>query len=136
MRRWKAVVAVAVIIGLSLVLLPGCQKKKPKGNAFFALFGTAALIAIPNFFALRSKAYDASAQSAGYNAQIAEELYFQNAGGDIDGRYTASLEDLLVWDKNLSDDPAVTFVFGACNASGYTFTTSHAQGHQEFVFTD
>ena len=135
MRRWKAVVAVAVIIALSLVLLPGCQKKKPKGNAFFALFGTVALIAIPNFIALRSKAYDASAQAAGYNAKIAEEVYFQNAG-DIDGRYTASFKDLLEWDKNLTDDPSVTFVFGDCNASGYTFTTSHAQGKQEFVFTD
>jgi hypothetical protein len=56
------------------------------------LFGTAALIAIPIFFALRSKAMTPRA-NPGYNAQIAEELYFQNAGGGHRRRYTASLED-------------------------------------------
>lgn len=136
MHRWKALVAVVVIIALSIVLLPGCQKEKPKGNALVTLVGVGALIAIPNFIALRAKAYDASAQSAGRNAKIAEEVYYQNSFGDNGGSYLASLKDLLEWDKNLTDDPEVTFIFGGCDTSGYTFTTSHAKGRQPFNYTD
>jgi type IV pilus assembly protein PilA len=86
-----------------------------------------ALIAIPNFTNVRAKAYDASAQSAGYNAKIAMEAYYQNAGGDKTGSYATNLADLLTWDKNLTDDKLVTFWFGTTGRkSGYTFTTKHA----------
>jgi len=101
-----------------------------------AIIGILALIAIPNFVQLRAKAYNSSAQSAGYNAKISEEVYYQNSGGDNGGGYASTLVDLLSWDKNLTDDPKVTFAFGTCNASGYTFTTSHKQGDTTYLFTD
>jgi len=101
-----------------------------------AIIGILALIAIPNFVQLRAKAYNSSAQSAGYNARIAEEVYFQNSGGDNGGKYASTLAGLLAWDKNLTDDPSVTFNFGTCGASGYTFTTTHAKGDTNYVITD
>jgi len=78
--------------------------------------------------------YNNRARMVGWDVELAEELYFQNAGGDIDGRYSASLEDLLIWNKNLTDDPGITFIFGPCNASGYTFTTSHIKGDKPFKY--
>jgi len=105
-----------------------------------AIIGILALIAIPNFIQLRSRAYNASAQSSGRNAKTAQEVYFQNSGGDNGGGYASTLTDLLRWDKNLSDDTDVTFSFGTCNTSGYTFTTSHSRGtageEGEYLFTD
>ena len=95
-----------------------------------------ALIAIPNFVALRSKAYDASAQSAGRNAKLAEEVYYNDHGGDISGGYTSNLRDLLVYDRNLSDDLSVTFSFVKCDTSGYTFTTKHDSGKTIYTWTD
>jgi len=96
-----------------------------------------ALAMLPNV-QLKAKAYNASARSAGYNAKIAQELYYQNGGGDEGGIYPDNLEKLLYWDKNLTDDPCVTFVFGTCNNSGYTYTTHHACDNEDRVnvFTD
>jgi prepilin-type N-terminal cleavage/methylation domain-containing protein len=94
-----------------------------------------ALIAIPNFTNVRDRAYDASAQSSGYNAKIAQEAYYQNAGGDKTGSYATALADLLIWDKNLTDDKLVTFYFGTTGRrSGYTFTTRHANSTTEPIF--
>ena len=101
-----------------------------------AIIGILALIAIPNFVQLRAKAYNASAVSAGYNAKIAQELYYQEAGGDNGGSYSSSLSDLLAWDPNLTDDDLVTFTFGSCNTSGYTYTTTHQKGDKTHYVTD
>ncbi len=80
---------------------------------------------------------NSSAQSAGYNAKICQELEYQNTNIDsTGGRYADNLETLLAWDKLLTDDPMVTFTFGACNSSGYTFSTTHAQGDRSFDFID
>ncbi|MDP8222797.1 MAG: DUF4190 domain-containing protein [Candidatus Lernaella stagnicola] len=98
--------------------------------------GLLALIAIPNFVQLRGKAYNASAQSAGYNAKIVQELYYQNSGDVNNATYADNLGDLLAWDKNLTDDPGVTFDFGVCTSSGYTFTVRHAKGDRTYDFTD
>ena len=104
---------------------------------FIAIIGILALIAIPNFVSLRAKAYNASASSAGYNAKIAQELYFQNSmTGRQDGTYADNLAALLKWDKLLTDDPNVTFTFGDCNSEGYTYTTTHANGDNSMEFTD
>jgi len=101
------------------------------------IIGIMAAISIPNFVSLRAKAYDASAHNAGFNARIAQELEFQNTNTPPgSGRYVDNLEALLVWNKNLTDDPQVTFTFGSCNAEGYTFNTTHAQGGQSFEFVD
>ena len=94
-----------------------------------SIIGVLALIAIPNFSALRSRSYDASAQSASYNGKIAEEMNYQNTGGSAGGSYATTLVSLTPWDKNLNKDPNVTFIFGSANlASGYTFTTHHSLG--------
>ena len=73
------------------------------------------------------------AQTAGRNARIAEEVYFQNSGGDNGGSYAGNLKSLLIWDKHLNEDGSVTFLFGHCNASGYTFTTRHPQESKAFI---
>ena len=107
------------------------------GLFFIMIVGILALIAIPNFVSLRAKAYNNSAVSAGYNAKIAQELYYQESGGDFGGgRYTCSLDELLKWDPNLTDDTLVTFIFSECNQSGYTYTTTHAKGDMTHLVTD
>ncbi len=69
------------------------------------------------------------ARTAGVNGKIAEELHYQNFM-----TYADNLTDLLVWDRNLTDDPAVTFQFGNCSESGYTFRTRHDRGSIWFYF--
>jgi len=108
------------------------------GVFFFAVIflGIIAAIAIPNFTSLRAKAYDASAQSAGRHAKLAEEVFYNGQGSGL-GRYTDRLDDLLAIDKDLTEDPNVTFMFGPCDADGYIFITIHAQGSgREFEFTN
>ncbi len=80
--------------------------------------------------------YNSSAYSAGRNARLAEELYYQNSGGGNGGCYCDNLAGLLVWDRNLTDDPEVTFVFGPCNSSGYTFMTRHHRGDEVHLMHD
>jgi len=77
-----------------------------------------------------------SAESVGRNARIAEELHYENTGGANGGYYTDDLDDLLAFDRNLTDDPNVTFLFGEANCSGYTFNTSHVNGNITFHMTD
>jgi len=102
-----------------------------------AIIGILALIAIPNFISLRARAYNASSKSAGRNAKLSQEVWFNEAGGDVSGGYTTELSDLLSFDKNLTDDTDVTFLFGTCNVSGYTFTTSHNNSSATtYEFTD
>jgi prepilin-type N-terminal cleavage/methylation domain-containing protein len=94
-----------------------------------SIIGILALIAIPNFAALRQRAYDASAQSASYNCKIAQEMFFQNSGGVANGSYATSLVQLTTWDTNLNKDASVTFLFNTSGyTSGYTFTTHHNTG--------
>jgi hypothetical protein len=104
-------------------------------TALFAITATA-IIVLLNFMSFKPKAYDASAQWAGYKARIAEEVYYRKSGGDVSGTYTSRLEDLLQRDKNLTDDPEVTFSFGAADSRGYTFTTRHKKGKVTYTWTD
>jgi len=78
--------------------------------------------------------YDADARSAGRAAGLAEELFYQSQASEP--QYTDRLSELLKWDEHLTDDPEVTFVFGSCEGSGFTFTTSHAKGNKKQVFTN
>ena len=101
-----------------------------------AIIGILALIAIPNFINLRQKAYDASAKSAGRNAKLAEEVYFNDREASI-GSYTTVMADLLTVDKNLTDDANVTFVISSADSSGFTLYTEHASGTgTQFTYTD
>lgn len=101
-----------------------------------AIIGILALIAIPNFVQLRVRAYNASAQSSGYNAKVAQELYYQNTHSGAGGTYASSLASLLELDKNLTDDAYVTFSFTNATTSGYTFSTRHNSGDTWFSFND
>jgi type IV pilus assembly protein PilA len=98
-----------------------------------AIIGILALIAIPNFISLRAKAYNASAQSAGRNSKLSEEVYYNDHGGDVSGGYTNSLTELLAYDHNLTDDSNVTFIFGTTTRSQYHITTSHKSGDRQFI---
>ena len=101
-----------------------------------AIIGILALIAVPNFINLYKKTYDTSAKSAGRNAQTALEIYY-NHQTDVMGEYPNELGPLLEIDRNLTDDPGVTFLFVYASSSGYTLHTSHAQGTgMVFVFHD
>lgn len=82
---------------------------------------------LPNFISFRGQAYDNSAQSAGRNAKLAEEVWYNEQGGPFPS-YTDQLSDLLTVDHNLNDDPNVTFAFGVCNSSGFILWTEHALG--------
>ncbi len=127
----------ALVALVFLAAAGGCQKGKPvadKSAREAKPAGPDKPTVPPGIETLdRRNAYDRSAQSVGRNIKLAQEVYFN----DGHGRYTDQLKDLLIWDKNLTNDPAVTFIFGSCDASGYTFTTLHAKGTgKTFVFTD
>lgn len=103
------------------------------------IIGILALIAIPNFKGLRRRAHDVSAQSAGRQAKLAEEMYYNDHLDDYGGRYTSRLEDLLIYDRNIADDKGVTFIFGTTQLdTAFLFTTSHKDGSsgKTFIFTD
>ena len=99
-----------------------------------AIISILAMIAIPNFINLRQKAYNASAQSSGRNAKLAEEVYYQTNDADAGGGYTNSLATLLGVNRNLTDDPSVTFTFIGVGKSGYTFSTAHNKGNTTYTW--
>lgn len=104
---------------------------------FVGLMGAISLTAIPILLELRMKAYDASAKSAGLNAKVAQEIWYNEQGGEERGTYTHNLSDLLTVDNTLEQDEFVTFRFGTCNSKGYTFWTEHAKGSgMVFTYTD
>jgi prepilin-type N-terminal cleavage/methylation domain-containing protein len=100
-----------------------------------SIIGILALIAIPNFQALRAKAYDAGATSSGRVAKLAEELYYQ-AHHDDGFTYTSHLAHLMEIDRNLNGEVGVTFLWSYAGISNFTFTTSHVRGTRTFVYTD
>ena len=99
------------------------------------IIGILALIAIPNFQSLRQKAYDASAETGGRSARLAEEIYYQEHQ-DLNFKYTSLIAHLLAHEKNITDDRAVTFIFSFAGDTNYTFTSTHAKGKKTFVFND
>jgi Tfp pilus assembly protein PilE len=107
------------------------------GNCTIIIFlGILAAIAIPSFIKFKDRDYDGSARAAGRNAKLAEEVLYYGVDEGEAPSYTDELSILLSIDKNLTDDTGVTFVFGACNASGFILTTQHAKGGQTFQYTD
>lgn len=119
MRRWKKVI-LAVLASVALII---------------------AGLVINAVLFIRPKYYDRLALSNGLHAKMAQEVYYQNTGGENGGHYTTSWKALFPEDLRTGlEDPGVTFIFGECNSSGYTFTTSHAMGNKgpkgKFVFTN
>lgn len=73
-----------------------------------------------------------SAKSAGRNAQMAQRHYY-----NLNGRYASSLSELLTVDKNIADDPSVTFRFMHASENGYTFQAMTTQAVETpLTFTD
>jgi prepilin-type N-terminal cleavage/methylation domain-containing protein len=101
-----------------------------------AIIGALAMIAIPNYQGFRANAYNVTAQSAGTHAKMAQEMRYQITGGDVDGHYATDMEELLQYDRNLSENTDVTFIFGNVISTGFTFYTSHRMGTSMFTFTD
>ena len=56
--------------------------------------------------------------------------------GSYPGEYIDDVEDSANNVKRLADEPGVTFVFGTCNGSGYTFTTRYSNSATTYLFTD
>ncbi|MCZ7582563.1 MAG: hypothetical protein M5R36_04095 [Deltaproteobacteria bacterium] len=90
------------------------------------------IVTIPNCLQINPKRTDSNAHSAGHNAQMAEEIHFETNGNR---GYANSLRELMKFDKNLTEDLLVTFVFGNVNAAGYTFTTTHERGSEAYTWT-
>ncbi len=66
------------------------------------------------------------------NAATPVEKKAQDDGENVE------LSDLLTYDRGLSDDPEITFVFVTVDASGHTYTTQHSSTGQSttFYYTD
>jgi len=102
------------------------------------IIGILALIAIPNFKNIRRRAHDVSAQSAGRQTKLAEEMYYNDHLEDYGGRYSSNMGDLQVYDRNINDDAGVTFTWAVANDTVFTFTTTHKDGSagKTYIFHD
>lgn len=96
-----------------------------------SIIGILAIIAIPNWKNTRYKAFDASAVSAGKQFQITQGIY-----NSQNNTYATTLEQLLEIDKNLIDDPGVTFLWIESSTSGYTVNVKHIAGKRWTTYTD
>ena len=79
----------------------------------------------------RARMYNSSALSAGRSTKLAEGIYYQEHES-----YTSAVADLLVHDRNLTDDRGVTFIWSYVGQSNFTFTTTHMRGKKTFVYTE
>ena len=86
-----------------------------------SIISVLAMISVPNFISMRQHAYKAHIVSAGANVRICQRAYYQLHKST----YGQNLRDLLTIDKNLSDDPGVTFVFTGVTKSGFTVLVAH-----------
>ncbi|MCC6159856.1 MAG: zinc ribbon domain-containing protein [Deltaproteobacteria bacterium] len=80
-----------------------------------------------------------SVYSSGRNAMLAQKMFYEDqAIMNPSGRpsYAGDLKSLLQYDKSLTVDSSVTFIFGSCNQSGYTFTVKHAESPAQFVMKE
>ena len=87
----------------------------------------------------RPMAYDASALSAGRSAKEAVEYYYKHhkeSGGLEEIKTGDILSELLIEDRNLTDDVGVTFVFTVMSNQGFTFTTTHSRGKKTFIYSN
>jgi prepilin-type N-terminal cleavage/methylation domain-containing protein len=93
-----------------------------------AIISILASIAVFGFISLRQRAYNASAQSVSVGFSKTEGVYFSE-----NSVYTTNVSALISLDKNLLDDPEVTFVFLGANTSGYTINFRHSNGDRWFT---
>jgi len=128
---------------LTVFLVVRWNKKRWNSVPLWLIWAlTASLSIVSQSGSLDRLSYNKSAQSAGRNAKLAEEVYYNDCegrgGGDCQGHYTDKLASLLRYGRDLTDDPLVTFSFGNISTSGYTFTTTHkcSCGRTVYTWTD
>lgn len=79
---------------------------------------------------------DDIAKLVGRRVRLAEEVYYNHREAAI-GSYSKNLNELLGVDKNLTDNPSVTFRFLYASSKGYTFYTTHQEGTgKTFLYHD
>jgi len=105
------IMIVLVLLVAAVLVVSGCARKKGREMTATEADVKAAAGA------------DNTAQRIGLEFKAAQDEFFLE-----NQRYAANLQELLTFDSMLSVEPEVTFIFGAVNASGYAFTTRHAQG--------
>ena len=88
-----------------------------------AIIGILAAIAIPQFSAYRTRAYNGAAQSDLRNAATAEEAYFVDAQ-----RYGAHGDLTLTTSENVT-------LSASGGSSGYTITAYHSSGDKTYTLT-
>ena len=126
-----------LVLGLAAMRQIKKDEKEKRGNslaAVAAILGVYFTVVSINFlYVLHNRPYNASAYSAGRNARLSQEVWYNEPHFP---HYTDQLSDFLSFDRNLTDDTEVTFIFGECNSTGYTFTTKHKKGSQTYLFTE
>lgn len=100
------------------------------------IIGVLAAIAIPSFLNQTSKAYDASAKELAHDALIAAETYSTDHNGSYAGLTLASLPayDATIQITSGTGGAYVQSVSNA-TASGYSITTTGANGNETFTIT-
>jgi type IV pilus assembly protein PilA len=100
------------------------------------IIGALAAIAIPSFLNQTNKATDASAKELAHAAQIAAETYSTDHNGSYAGLLVASLPqyDATI---QISASGGGAYVSGISNAngSGYSITTTSANGNETYTIT-
>ena len=92
-----------------------------------AIIGILAAIAIPQFQAYRSRAFNAAAQSDIHNISITQEAYYIDNGeycstiSVLTGMQPGYMQSENVWADTLG------------SVSGYTITTYHLRGNKTFT---
>lgn len=92
-----------------------------------AIIGILAGIAIPNFIGIRQRALDNKAEGFGRKLATAEEMYYNYRNTEL-GIYTDNIYTLSTYDKDLFEDPNITYVFLHASRAGYTLYTTHSHG--------
>jgi len=134
---WYVVIGLVVILATTIVVLMrrkrGKHKKSPLRAIIIAFWVYTVVFVVggSNFFTIQKKNPNALAQTAGTGAKLTEVKFFLEHGG----RYADNLADLARIDPSLTADGNVTFIFGPCNQSGYTFMTRHLNGDTAYPWT-
>lgn len=92
-----------------------------------AIIGILAAIAIPQFQAYRSRAFNAAAQADIHNITITQEAYYVDQG-----HYSSDIGELTGMQPGyMQSENVVADTMGS--VSGYTITTYHLRGNKTFT---
>jgi len=91
-----------------------------------AIIGVLAAIAIPQFNAYRSRAYNSVPQADLSNLMGAQEAYYID-----EGAYTTNMSTLATTTYGFSTSANVN-IGGTADSTGYTFTASHSSGNKTY----